>query len=360
MTDSTCDVITQLRKQRKATITPMRMDILSASPYTTYTQDQLNMRRKAEILQYQPKKQSTQQNGITKSQKFAQIVNGGSESNNSSTSSTTTCNDGIIYTPSTSCGVPGPVQNLYLDPSIPLYNYPSERTYNLIKTTDDRKWNVTYETDVVCDIVNVTESSLASIYIRDGIDEKDYTFTLSIPVNIVLAGTNTSRGYDLDFSRNVVDIALNNATVYVYYNDISLNTSGISKQVVPSTDRSNVSDLSLNTIGTADNTAFSANVFSGELVFGNIQLYTAPGYVYDFKVSINGNLDVNDPDYIESDYFSPMSYAVVLNSTSADSSYNCIVSEPYSTTTARTFSISGTSSGMTTTSSSTWTVGSTA
>ena len=332
------------------------MDILSASPYPTYTQDQLNMRRKAEILQYQPKKQSTQQNSLTKSQKFAQIVNGSADS---STSSTTTCNDGIIYTPSTSCGVPGPVQNLYLDPSIPLYNYPSERTYNLIKTTDDRKWNVTYETDVVCDIVNVTELSLASIYIRDGIDEKDYTFTLSIPVNIVLAGTNTSRGYDLDFSRNVVDIALNNATVYVYYNDISLNTSGISKQVVPSTDRSNVSDLSLNTIGTADNTDFSANVFSGELVFGNIQLYTAPGYVYDFKVSINGNLDVNDPDYIESDYFSPMSYAVVLNSTSADSSYNCIVSEPYSTTTARTFSISGTSSGVTTTSSSSWTMGST-
>ena len=354
MTDLTCDVITQLRKQRKATITPMRLEILSASPYPTYTQEQLNMRRKAEILQYQPKKQSTQQNGLTKSQKFAQIVNGASESINTDT----TCNDGIIYTPSTSSGVPGAVQNLYLDPSIPLYNYPSERTYNLIKTTDDRKWNVTYETDVVCDIVNVTESSLASIYIRDGIDENYYTFGLSIPVNIVVSGKNASRGYDLDFSRNVVDIALKSATVYVYYNDISLNTSGISKQVIPSVDISQVRDLSLNTIGTVDNTDFSANVFSGELVFGNIQLYTVTGFVYDFKVSINGNLDVRDTDYIESDYFSSMSYTVVLNSTVADSSSNCIVSEPYSTTTARTFSISGTASGVTTTSSSSWTVGS--
>lgn len=355
MTDSTCDVITQLRKQRKATITPMRMDILSASPYPTYTQEQLNMRRKAEILQYQPKKQSTQQNSLTKAQKFAQIVKGASESINTDT----TCNDGIIYTPSTSSGVPGPVQNLYLDPSIPLYNYPSERTYNLIKTLDDRKWNVTYESDVVCDIVNVTESSLASIYIRDGIDETDYTFTLTIPLNIVVSGQNKSQGNDLDFSRNVVDIALKSANLYVYYNDISLNTSGISKQVIPEMNSYQVRDLSLNTIDTADNTDFSANIFSGELVFGNIQLYTVTGYVYDFKVSINGNLDVRDEDYIESDYFSSISYGMVLNSTMADSSFNCIVSDPYLATTARTFSIRGTASGVTTTTSSSWTVVST-
>ena len=329
------------------------MDILSASPYPTYTQEQLNMRRKAEILQYQPKKQSTQQNSLTKAQKFAQIVNG---SASKPVNTTTTCNDGIIYTPSTSSGVPGPVQNLYLDPSIPLYNYPSERTYNLIESTDDRKWNVTYQSDVVCDIVNVTESSLASIYIRDGIDETDYTFRLSIPVNIVVSGQNKSQGNDLDFSRNVVDIALKSANVYVYYNDISLNTSGISKRVIPSVDISQVRDLSLNTIGIADNTTFSANVFRGELVFGNIQLYTVPGYVYDFKVKINGNLNVNDVDYIESDYFSSMSYTVVLNSTAADSSSNCVVSNPYSTTTTRTFSISGTGSGVTTTNSSSWTV----
>jgi hypothetical protein len=77
-------------------------------------------------------------------------------------------------------------------------------------------------------------------------------------------------------------------------------------------------------------------------------------------VSINGNLDVRDEDYIESDYFSSISYGMVLNSTTADSSFNCIVSDPYPATTARTFSIRGTASGVTTTTSSSWTVVSTA
>lgn len=349
---STCDVITQLRKSRKAVTKPVRMDILASSPYPTYTQEQLNMRRKAEILQYNSNYQSTKQNGLTRSQRYSQIVNGTYQntSQDGIVKRTVTngviagnsCPTSIVYTPTTSSDVPGKVQLLYLDPSLPLYNYSTNRTYNVNETIDNSKWNVTFEYDVECDIENASEVYVASIYIRDGIDSNQYTFSLTVPVTIQLSGRNNiSTDFDLDFSRNVVDIYIKSATCMVYYNDYSLNNTSVARPVYPSTYYGNLQDVSLNTLdsGALD---FTSNVFIGHVTFGNISLYTSSGYSYDFKIKMNGALNVNDNSYFQSDYFSSLNYSAIFNSQTADSSNNCILS-PYSLNTSRTFSISGTS-----------------
>lgn len=108
MSDSTsyaCAAITQLRKLRSSTTPTLRIDSLASSPYPTYTQAELDMRRKAEILQYNSNYQSTKQNGLTKKEKYTQIVRGTYQS--TVTNTTTICPYTMIITPSTSSGVPG-------------------------------------------------------------------------------------------------------------------------------------------------------------------------------------------------------------------------------------------------------------
>lgn len=351
-TDTTCDVITQLRKSRQAVTKPVRMDILASSPYPTYTQEELNMRRKAEILQYNSNYQSTKQNGTTRSQRYSQIVNGTYQNTSQDGIVKRTVTNGVIVgnscpvsivsTPTTSSDVPGKVQLLYLDPSIPLYNYTTDRTYNVNETIDNSKWNVTFEYDVKCDIENASEVYVASIYIRDGIDSPDYTFSLTIPVTIQLGGTNNElTDYDLDFSRNVVDVYIKSATCMVYYNDYSLNNASVVRQVTPTTYLGNLRDVSLNTLDSASS-SFSARVFIGHVIFSNISLYTTSGYSYDFKIKMNGALNVNDTSYFQSDYFeSPFNYSAIFNSQTADSSLNCLVSSDKFDT-SHVFSISGT------------------
>ena len=77
MTDSSqCNVLVQLRRAR-TTInrSALRFDNLAASPYPTYSKYELDMRRKAEILQYKATNKNTMQNNLTKSQLYSQIVN---------------------------------------------------------------------------------------------------------------------------------------------------------------------------------------------------------------------------------------------------------------------------------------------
>ncbi len=350
-TNIACDVITQLRKSRKAVTKPIRMDILASSPYPTYTQEQLNMRRKAEILQYKSTNQNSKQNGITKAQTYSQIANGTYQNTNQNGVIKTTvrkgiidrtvCSETIVYRPTTSSDVPGPVQLLYLDPSIPLYNYSTDRTYNIYETIDDTKWNITFDYDVKCDIENAAEVYVASIFIRDGIDSDQYTFSLTVPVSIQFTGKNNSTtDYDLDFSRNVVELYIKSATCMVYYEDYSLNNTSVARPVYPTAYYSNLRDVSLNTIDSGSS-EFNGNVFIGYITFGNISLYTSSGYSYDFKIKMNGALNVNDTSYFQSDYFESMNYYAIFNSQTADSSSNCIISFDNSNI-SRVFSMSGT------------------
>ena len=87
--------------------------------YPQFTKPQLDMRRKAEILQYT--KNSTQASKLTKSQRFSQLVN-------ATNKSSVICQKNInVLTPSSSCDVPGHPVYLQYDPAIPLYNYTTQQ-----------------------------------------------------------------------------------------------------------------------------------------------------------------------------------------------------------------------------------------
>ena len=92
------------------------------SPYPQYTQFQLDLRRKVEILKYSPNIQSNQTNSATQKQLYASACN-----RNVTAQVAAKCLqiDTTIYPPlpSSSSGVPGPAVMLYCDPSVPLYNY---------------------------------------------------------------------------------------------------------------------------------------------------------------------------------------------------------------------------------------------
>lgn len=115
------------------------------SPYDDgYTQFQLDMRRKAEILQYKGSgggnNGGSKKNSLTKKQLWAQAVRTPLTPPTPQSIINTNCGDDIVVTGSQSSNVPGPNIPLYLDPSIPLYNYKTStdvNTYGFFGNTDN-------------------------------------------------------------------------------------------------------------------------------------------------------------------------------------------------------------------------------
>jgi hypothetical protein len=108
-------------------IPPERYDNLLTSPYLPqnggFTENDLNMRRKAEILTHNSN-QLLKVNSLTKSQKYSIIVKN-TTSNTPIYNNKCFKNDNgqFILTPSSSCDIPGNVIMLYNDQNIPLYNF---------------------------------------------------------------------------------------------------------------------------------------------------------------------------------------------------------------------------------------------
>ena len=97
---------------------------LQTTPYNgSVTQDQLNMRRKVEILKYNPTQTNTQTNARTQKEVFSQIMRGSYKQCQRDTRSnpvSTTASD-----------VPGKPMYLYEDSNIPLYNYKKQVTFGI-------------------------------------------------------------------------------------------------------------------------------------------------------------------------------------------------------------------------------------
>ena len=112
-----------------------RFDI--RSPYDDgYTRFQLDMRRKAEVLKYRSigggGGGGEKVGNLTKNQIWAQIARQRPTipSVPVLVANPDICPTSIVITPSSSCDVPGRAVPLFLDPSIPLYNYKSSTKTN--------------------------------------------------------------------------------------------------------------------------------------------------------------------------------------------------------------------------------------
>jgi hypothetical protein len=323
----TCNAITQLRRSNIPTTVPIRFN--PVSPYSQYTQDQLAMRRKAEILQYNANKQNTKQNGTTKKQAFSYLANNPHIS--SSTNSITTrkvCDQNLIYVPTSSSNVPGPIEYLYMDPSIPLYNYNDTRNYNLYIQTDTRQWNIFTYTDVETSATN--DKTVMSIYVRNGIENNYTTFSLVEPVSITVSGSNnTITDYDLDFSRNTVSITVSQVIFQIHYNTTPIQTITINNPTNATT-TNKLSVMYLDTSKSGSNT-FSASIFIGNLELNDVVLYTPPNIIYDINILATVELDTGSQDYDSSAYFSDITYTAIYDTTSrVNTTNNCVA---YSNTT---------------------------
>jgi hypothetical protein len=136
-----------LRKQKMLTNipTPPRVE-LQPSPYERgFTQEQLNMRRKYEILQYSANAQSTQTNNLTKKQQYSLSVRGyGQEQRYSVAALAQMENCPIPQVPTTHSNVPGPSILLYKDDNVPLYNYQTvtdQQTHSSFAYVSDYKFS---------------------------------------------------------------------------------------------------------------------------------------------------------------------------------------------------------------------------
>jgi hypothetical protein len=351
MTTTDCAVLEQLRKSRVNTIKPLRIE-LQPSPYSTYTQKQLDMRRKAEILQYSAVSSNTKTNNLTKKEKFALIAKGTTQTISDSISTTNVCDNPLLLVPTSSSDVPGPIEYLYNDPTVPLYNPSSSvnskngQNYISTETTYTSKWEIDGNSNIFC-TTDEASNSFSTLYIRDAIDAYVYKFSMTIPLSIDISGTLNTTKYnsDLDFSRNDVSVSLSTFECEIYYNDVLLNNTSLTNPVVPTYDTTNLTSFTIHKSDTDASLNFNATIYVGEMIIGNIQLFTSTPYVYDIVFKTTVNININDDDYAITDYFTetPTTY-VIVNPTNdyIDISNNCIITGGASWSESKTFAFDGT------------------
>ena len=128
-TDSNVCNIYKQRKTSALFSTPLpRFELVS--PFPKFTQYQLDMRRKVEVLKYD--RQNSKVPSYTKKTQFSRIMKGLNPPLPITTATLNCPNDEYLPTPSYNSGIPGPPISLKFDPNVPLYNFTSSLAKNKI------------------------------------------------------------------------------------------------------------------------------------------------------------------------------------------------------------------------------------
>ena len=289
MTDFTtlCD---QRRRRMALNIPPARFNVISPYQGTNLKQFDLDMRRKAEILKYSSNKMSTQTNSLTKKQRWAQIARGNftqpSVTNADPSSNDlvgAVCpNDDMIPMSTRKSGVPGPEMFLYLDKTVPLYNYATaNRTYPFNIQTDYQYWRIATREDVL--LPHNNEKEFFTLSINSNIDQPFYVYTVTFPVGLLVTGTILQNNIP---KTQPVTLSIFSITATIYYSNKVVKTIN-----VPVT----LQSLVFNVAGKTG--SFSAVQYVGNIVMSNIRLVTEPGYIYDFKLMFRINITGGGSNY---------------------------------------------------------------
>lgn len=352
------------------------------SPYEKFpqfTKFQFDMRRKAEILQYNASKSSTKTNNFTKANKWAQLVKGVGQQFNSTSIKLTQveytdlsstkygptaiytdiyvnqpdtytkntdangniwyditsqpiiiCNDDMFPRPTSSSGVPGPVINLIRDLDVPLYNYKSAidiAIYGINPVNNTKFIDYRIEENILAQ--NNTSTTIFSLNIINTNDIGAY-FNFEIPLSMYFSAKNviqnTTETYD--FPTETVSMTIYVPTISVYYsasnvvlnNEYDISFNGIENITF---------DLSLNS-STNNFSEFSGEIYIGVLKVSKLFLYTQPGYIYTIK--FNNFISDDTSNSIEySTYFSSIQSGIKFNTTSSTKTEsNCVINESVS------------------------------
>jgi hypothetical protein len=318
--DLNLETICKLRKRQQLFAMPsFRATVVS--PYPAYTQQQLDMRRKVEILQYPNNKLSTRTNNLTKKELYAQIISGKIQPKSYTTTYIETIRyeydkvldkdfvfidrtpvysnpecplDDLIQTPTSSSDVPGPIINLYKDNNIPLYNYANSINndiYAITDNIDNDLWKLNFmpENTFALRSIQTTESgtyetnaadtTLASVYITNHILDSRYTFEFQIPVGFYFYGIYKEGTNPVELTNIHLTIPFNGFNPQVLFAENPVKTN---RTVTFHTDSANVSDISFDVPNAGQD--FSGSLYAGMLKITNIDLFTEPGYVYDLNI----------------------------------------------------------------------------
>jgi hypothetical protein len=279
-------------------IPPVRYNNLASNPYDSinpstgvrFTQFDLDMRRKAEILQYSSNRMTTQTNSLTKAQKFVQAVTGSYKSRTYSQTylNENTVNGVLISCPmvkksSTASNVPGPPILLYEDPNVPLYNLTQDTNNSafgfLNQPPGTTIWNNTFNTNVPIKN-NTVYSTITTVYILNP-DSPSYLFNISTPVSLVVSGSlisNQSYNDDPEGLR----ITLNRARVNVLYSNTNVPLQSFTCEF------SQTPNVTISNINLSPNSnTYTATCYLGLLNISNLELPVEKGFIYDIQIAIS-------------------------------------------------------------------------
>lgn len=261
-----CNLLEQRSMRLQLTGPPIRYNPIS--PYPAYTPSELDMRRKAEILQYN--KNSSKGTKLTRAQKFAGAMN---QRKSGTIQPTCIYGPNNLYkpTPTSSSDVPGPVILLQYNPSVPLYKYANnvDNHGNLDKDVSG-KWSYYFSPNVQSR--TGVETSIANMVIEN-VDDYLTPVTMTVPIGIYISGASTS---------GPGSVYINNVGVAIYYNNVEIN---IGTPTATIDGFANLSSRSVNY--SISNAPFSGVKYVGNLIISNLNLPTQSGYVYEIRLTFN-------------------------------------------------------------------------
>lgn len=297
MSEDECENIQNARNEMIAFKNSKKMSLRFEikSPYTTsvlsdpnnerqtnpkFTQQQLDMRRKVEILKYN--KQAFTSGRLSNRQNFSRLMK-----INKNVNTNIQCGDDrLLPSLTTSCDVPGPPITLQLDPSVPLYNYEAGRNiFSLSNDTTDLTYD--FNADVNVPVNANTYTTFMNLYINN--IESDFSeFTVVIPLGINIVGDISDNIYLIDDISNNT-LTLDSLDLRVLYHDtemdnITINTNIESQIVKP---------LAFNII---EKDTFKISQYLYNIVITNLRLPTQRGFVYKFQAR-GSMLIVNNSGY---------------------------------------------------------------
>jgi len=270
-------------------------DKLNGNNMRLITQDDLNMRRKVEILKYNSNNVSTQTNSLTKSQKWSNIVSRRSNYVVNSSSSK------LIHraisdcpekpSPSNNADVPGQTILLYQNDDVPLYNYNNNLfSHSVLPPSTLQDWLNKADSNVsVYDAVALTKlklkyqiySTISNIYIQNT-GTGYYNYSLSSPIAFTFFGFYTPP------NTATVTLTIKELYLTVFYNGNIVGNKiypdyPVSLQKYTFT-ISNGSSTSNSSIG------FKATVFLTNLKWNSINLPNKSNFTYSLNLNTSYNL----------------------------------------------------------------------
>ena len=303
-------ICSQRRRQQILSYPINRLEISSPYANTSYTQMQLNMKRKVQILKYQTK----DKNLFTKSDNWALL----NKQTNSKTIFTnrmieplfhrdintyinyitppyidyTTCpnSNTVVIQQSNKSDVPGPIIDLYDDPNVPLYMYNESRVFGIQESDAVVHMNYIYNSNYY-----IPDNILTDLYIHYVLaNSKEVTteqFDVSLPFSLYInatvkpyatSGIGNGSHINISESSNIL-ISLKSVSFRIVYNNTTINT-GDTVSFSHLTDKEYSFDISFTKMSDTD--SITAIKYIGTIDISNINITTIPGFIYDMKVLV--------------------------------------------------------------------------